>query len=93
MSSWPRAASSTRPRRSRGTASPLHTMMASATDSTITMAVAADSPPTNASSVTASAPAAIGSPSTYMSAGIEPFGSSMSPAAAIGTTNTLISTR
>ena len=49
-------------------------MMASATESTITMAVAADSPPTKASSVMTSAPADSGSASTNMSASNEPLG-------------------
>ena len=47
---WP-LGSSPRRRSSSGSTSPFETMMASATESTITMAVAAESPPTNASSV------------------------------------------
>ncbi len=73
MSSWPLAASE-RPRSRSGTTSPLQTMMARATDSTITMAVAAERPPTNASRVTMSAPAASGRPSTYMSAANDALG-------------------
>ncbi len=88
-----RACSSKRSRSRSGTTRPLQTMMARATESTITMAVAADRPPTKASSVTTSAPADSGRPSTYMSASKEPRGRVMRPAAAIGTTNRLISTR
>ena len=68
-------------------------MIASATESTITMAVAADRPPTNASSVMTSAPADSGRASTKVSASKEPLGRLSRPAAAIGTTNRLISTR
>ena len=59
----------------------------------MTMAVAADRPPTKASSVTTSAPADSGRASTNVSASKEPFGSVSRPAAAIGTTKILISTR
>ena len=67
--------------------------MASATESTITMAVAAESPPTNASSVIWWAPADSGRASTKVSASKEPLGRLSRPAAAIGTTNRLMSTR
>ena len=68
-------------------------MIASATESTITMAVAADRPPTKASSVMASAPLDSGSASTKVSASNAPFGRPSKPAAAIGTTNRLIRMR
>ena len=76
-----------------GTTMSFDTMMASATDSTITMAVAADSPPTKAMSVISSECAAIGSASTNMSLSTFPAGNVSSPAMAIGSTNRLISTR
>jgi len=69
------------------------TMIASATDSTITIAVAADSPPTKATSVNSSDCARSGSASTNMSASVPPFGNVSRPAIAIGITNRLISTR
>ena len=72
---------------------PLQIMMASATDSTITIAVAADNPPMKAAIASASALAHIGSASTNMSGPTEKLGRNTSPAIAIGTTNMLISTR
>ena len=69
------------------------TMMASATDSTITIAVAADRPPMKATMVRRSEPAASGSASTNMSLSTLPAGKISRPAIAIGTTNRLISTR
>ena len=69
------------------------TMMASATDSTITMAVAADRPPTKAAIASACESAASGSASTYMSLSTLSGGKVIRPAIAIGTTNRLISTR
>ena len=68
-------------------------MIESATDSTITMAVAADRPPTKAAMVRTLEPACSGSASTYMSLSTVPGGKVSSPAIAIGTTNRLISTR
>ena len=53
----------------------------------------ADKPPTNASSVMASAPFDSGNASTKVSASNKPLGRPINPAAAIGTTNRLISTR
>ena len=100
-----RTVSSTRPTSARsvisrsrrlsisGTTMSFDTMIASATDSTITMAVAADSPPTNATSVSSSDLADSGSASTYMSLSTLPGGNVSMPASAIGTTNRLISTR
>ena len=71
----------------------LDTMIASATVSTITMAVAADRPPTKAAMVSTFEPACSGSASTYMSLSTVPAGKVIRPAKAIGTTNRLISTR
>ena len=76
-----------------GTTMSFDTMMASATDSTITMAVAADNPPTKAMSVINSEWAAIGSASTNMSLSTRPMGNVNRPAMAIGSTNRLMSTR
>ena len=53
--------------RRSGTTMSFDTMMASATDSTITMAVAADRPPTNAITVMSVECAASGNASTNMS--------------------------
>ena len=71
----------------------LEIMMASATVSTITMAVAADRPPTKAAMVSTFDPACSGSASTNMSPSTLPAGKVSRPAIAIGTTNRLISTR
>ncbi len=68
-------------------------MMASATVSTITIAVAAESPPTKAVSAIRSNPVESGSASTNMSLSTWPRGKMRSPAIAIGITNRLISTR
>ncbi len=68
-------------------------MIASATVSTITIAVAADSPPMKAISVISSECAASGSATTNMSLSTCPLGKLNSPAIAIGSTNRLISTR
>ena len=76
-----------------GTTMSFDTMMASATVSTITMAVAADSPPTKARMVKTLDPACSGSASTNMSPSTWPAGKVIRPAIAIGTTNRLISTR
>ena len=75
------AAASALNRRCRmsGITSPLETMMEIATHSTITMAVAADRPPTKATSATMSEPADNGSASTYMSASTEPAGKADQP--------------
>ncbi len=77
----------------KGTTMSFDTMIASATDSTITMAVAAESPPTKAISVINSECAAIGSASTNMSLSTRPAGKVSRPAMAIGSTNRLMSTR
>ena len=69
------------------------TMMASATVSTITIAVAADSPPMKARMVSTPDPACSGSASTNMSLSTLPAGNVSRPAIAIGMTNRLISTR
>ena len=69
------------------------TMMASATNSTITIAVAAERPPTKAARVSTLEPAESGSASTNMSLSTWPAGNFSMPASAIGTTNRLISTR
>ena len=76
-----------------GTTMSFDTMIASATNSTITMAVAADRPPTKATSVSKSDFAESGSASTYMSPSTPPAENVSMPASAIGTTNRLISTR
>ena len=76
-----------------GTTMSLDTMIDSATDSTITMAVAADRPPTKAAMVRMLEPACSGSASTNMSLSTAPAGNVNRPASAIGTTNKLISTR
>ena len=68
-------------------------MIESATDSTITMAVAADSPPTKAAMVRMFEPVCSGSASTNMSLSTEPAGNVSKPARAMGTTKRLISTR
>ena len=68
-------------------------MMASATESTITIAVAADSPPTNASRVMTSAPLLTAAGQHEHVGVVVPLGRVSRPAAAIGTTNRLISTR
>ena len=69
------------------------TMIASATDSTITIAVAADKPPTNAIRIRRSERAASGSASTYMSLSTSPAENVSMPASAIGTTKRLMSKR
>ena len=69
------------------------TMIESATDSTITIAVAADRPPTKATIANTLDPLCSGSASTNMSLSISPLRKVKSPASAIGTTNRLISTR
>src|SRR5215469_79257 len=69
------------------------TMMASATVSTITIAVAADRPPMNATSVISWDCAESGSATTNMSLSTRPAEKVNSPAIAIGKTNRLMSTR
>ena len=86
-------ASAPRPRNTSGTTMPFEAMMASATHSTITMAVAAERPPTNAASASTSDPAASGRASTNMSVSTLPAGKRSRPPTAIGTTNRLISTK
>ncbi len=67
-------------------------MMASATNSTITIAVAADNPPMKVMMVMVGEPPASGSASTYMSP-LDAAGKVTMPASAIGTTNRLMATR
>ncbi len=69
------------------------TMMERATDSTITIAVAADSPPTKTTIATRLEPAASGSVSTNMSLFTRPSGKVKRPASVMGITNRLMSTR
>ncbi len=69
------------------------TMMASATDSTITIAAAADRPPMKATRASISEPAAIGSASTYMSLSTVPGAKVSMPASATGITKRLMMTR
>ena len=90
--SWPEISASRRCSTSGMTRS-LEIMIDSATDSTITMAVAADRPPTKAAMVSTFDPVCSGSASTNMSLSTEPAGNVIRPASAIGTTNRLISTR
>ena len=71
----------------------LETITASATHSTITIAVAADSPPMNTITLSQDCRASIGSASTNMSGSTAPNGKVTSPASAIGITNRLIATR
>ena len=79
--------------RKNGTTRSFDTMIASATNSTITIAVAADRPPMKAAMVNNDALAESGSASTNMSLSTWPAGKVSRPASAIGTTNRLISTR
>ena len=71
----------------------LETMMESATDSTITIAVAADSPPMKTPTLSNGAFPSIGKASTYMSLSIAPNGKVISPASAMGITKRLMATR
>ena len=71
----------------------LETMIASATVSTMTIAVAAERPPMKAMSVITSECAASGSATTNMSLSTRPAGNIARPAIAIGSTNKLINTR
>ena len=68
-------------------------MIESATHSTITIAVAADRPPTKTTMLSSGELASIGSASTYMSLSTAPNGKVTSPAIAIGITNRLMATR
>ena len=69
------------------------TMMASATHSTITIAVAADRPPTKTMTLRSGALPSTGKASTYMSPSTAPNGNEIRPASAIGITNRLMATR
>ena len=69
------------------------TMMERATNSTITIAVAADKPPTKAMMVKKIEPLSSGNASTNISLSTLPAGKVRRPASAIGTTNRLIRTR
>ena len=71
----------------------LDTMIASATHSTITIAVAADRPPMNTATVNSGEPPASGSASTNMSLSTPPCGNTTRPASAIGMTNRLMAIR
>ena len=79
--------------RKNGITRSFDTMIASATDSTITMAVAADNPPMKAAMVKNDAFTDSGNASTNMSLSMPLDGKVSRPASAIGTTNRLISTR
>ena len=87
------AACAARRLRMNGMTMSFETMIASATDSTITIAVAAERPPMKAMSVNSSECASSGSASTNMSPSVLPPGNFNKPAIAIGITNRLISTR
>ena len=71
----------------------LETMMESATHSKITIAVAADRPPTKTAMLSSGESASIGSANTYMSLSTAPNGKVTRPASAIGITNRLMATR
>ncbi len=86
MKGWRRCASN-------GITRSFEIMIASATDSTITMAVAADNPPMKAIRARICEPAESGSASTYMSLSTASGAKVSSPASAIGMTNRLIRTR
>ncbi len=68
------SASAVRAAGTSGNTISLDTIMASATHSTITIAVAADKPPMNTAMLSALEPASIGSASTYMSLSTAPNG-------------------
>ncbi len=68
-------------------------MIDSATHSTITIAVAADRPPTKTMMLSSGELPSIGSASTYMSLSTAPNGKVTRPAIAIGITNRLMATR
>ncbi|MGX1359755.1 hypothetical protein AB7M46_004812 [Bradyrhizobium elkanii] len=89
---WPALASSLRGKTSGSTMS-LETMIDRATHSTITIAVAADSPPTNTARLSNCELPSIGSASTNMSASTAPNGKMTRPAIAIGITNRLMAMR
>src|ERR1700737_4940008 len=76
-----------------GTMISFETMIESATHSTITMAVAADRPPTKTPTLSKVAFPSIGNASTYMSLSTAPNGNVTKPASAIGITNRLMATR
>ena len=79
-----------RMRSSTGITRSLHTIVDSAMVSTITMPVAADSPPMNTSRASASCFSAIGSVSTKVSGSAPAAGKCMTPPKAMGTTNRFI---
>ena len=80
-------------RHSSGITRSLLTMVASATDATITMPVAAEKPPTYAASASAVLPCASGSASTKVSGAAPVPASANCPAAVIGSTRTQMITR
>ena len=69
------------------------TVIASATLSTTTIPVAADTPPIMVNSATPFAPAVSGRARTVRSRSMAPFGNTVRPPIASGMTNRLISTR
>ncbi len=69
------------------------TMIDSATHSTITIAVPADSPPMKTPTLSNGEFPSIGSAKTYMSLSTAPNGKMIRPAIAIGITNRLMATR
>jgi hypothetical protein len=71
----------------------LEIMIATATESTITMAVAAERPPRKAMSAMVPAPSRSGRASTVMSRSTVPSRKSASPPSAIGITKRLMRTR
>ena len=81
---------SRRIRSSTGITRSLQTIVESAIVSTMTMPVAADSPPMNTRSASSSLRSAIGNVSTNVSASTLPSGKRSRPPKAIGSTKTLI---
>ena len=71
----------------------LEIMIASATETTITIAVAAESPPMNTNSASSPARSCSGSETTIMSRSTPAPGIRISPAAATGSTNRLMAIR
>ncbi|MDT4850592.1 hypothetical protein FQZ97_847450 [compost metagenome] len=79
-------------RSSKGSSMSLEIMVDSATEATMTMPVAAEAPPMNASMASAGWASASGRLMTKES-GVTPAGRSICPAREIGTTNSAASTR
>ena len=78
---------------SAGMTRSLLTMVLSATVATMTMAVAAESPPMKTSRAKSGRCSAMGSARTKVSASISPFGNHRRPPNAMGSTKMLMSSR